>query len=213
MITKEMSTKQNPSSKNEELSIKVTRIRRNSINPLPNKKETLNLYREDTLPNLSEQDLKILLKAKDSQDSPQTQNSFIKEISDFEETEETSLLFESLDEGVIKKLESIKAKYTLPTVIIEEEAVESGTSTLINSGRREGKEFVAPKDFFESFEDYGKNEDCGKNEDFKTKGERRKKKGEVVERFRRVLEERGGNKLIFFLEKKIFAFFLDFFLF
>lgn len=124
--------------------------------------DSINLYREDKLrqKGTREGDLNTLLLTKDSQESPRVYTqSRIKEISDIE-TEDISELLESTDGEVHKKIESLKAKYTLTTTVIQEEAIESSSSTLVNSNR-EGdttEEFEMfnidnnPKNFFSSFE-------------------------------------------------------------
>lgn len=120
--------------------------------------DTLNLFREDfhcKKHRLS--DLNRLLIAKDDQESPVSYpNSRIKEISDIE-TEDISELLESQEGEVNRKLESIKAKYTQPSAVIEEEPVESGgSSVFVNSHRNyelaEIEHIEDPRGVFSSFE-------------------------------------------------------------
>lgn len=125
-------------------------------------RDEIKLYREDAENQSGSMntDLDTLLKAKDNQESPMKfRTCRIKEISDME-TEDISELLESNDGEVHKKIESLKAKYTLTTTVIEEEAIESGSSTVVNSNRNldttgEFETFNIdnnPRNFFSSFE-------------------------------------------------------------
>lgn len=139
----------------------MSKSRKRRSSRLPDKlimADSINLYREDfQISQDNESELNNLLLTKDSQESPVSYpNSRIKEISDIE-TEDISELLESQEGEVNRKLQSIKAKYTLPTAIIEEEAIESGgSSTFINSHRNyDFPDFEGlnnPKNFFDSYE-------------------------------------------------------------